>query len=79
MTISQHVSEITLEKAMSLNTFLVFMHKRDQDLSHFETGGDLAIELAEEAGNMCCVSASFVYSIELIRNGGKANYNVKNN
>ena len=61
MTISQYVSEVTLKKAMCLNTFLVFMHKRDQDLSHFETGGKLAIELAEEAGEISCVSASFVY------------------
>ena len=37
------------------------MHKRDQDQSHFETGGDPAIELANEAGSMSCVSGKFVY------------------
>ena len=37
------------------------MHKQDSDQYHFETGGKLAIELAEEAGNISCVSASFVY------------------
>ena len=37
------------------------MHKRDEDQSHFETGGNLATELANKAGSMNCASGSFVY------------------
>ena len=59
--VSQHITEITLKKAMSLLLFLRLMHNRD-DINNTEVNGEMmASTLAERAGSLLPVSRSFVY------------------
>ena len=60
-TVSQHVAEATLKKAMSLCLFLRLMYERDDCTSTHVPAQTFAKDLAEKAGKLVGVSASFVY------------------
>ena len=60
-TVSQHVAEATLKKAMSLCLFLRLMYERDDSTSTHVPAQTFAKDLAEKAGKLVGVSASFVY------------------
>ena len=60
-TISQHVAEATVKKAMSLLLFLCLMYDRGSKASTDVPAEILAKDLAAQAGRFVGVSASFVY------------------
>ena len=60
-TISQHVAEATVKKAMSLLLFLRLMYDRDSKANNDVPAESLAKDLAAQAGRFVGVSGSFVY------------------
>ena len=61
MVVSQHVSETTLKKAMSLLLFLKLMHDRDDDTNDQISSDTNATVLAEKAASLLSTSKTFVY------------------
>ena len=60
-SVSQHVAEATVKKAMSLMLFLRLMYDRDSSASSDVPAETLAKDLTAQAGKFVGVSASFVY------------------